>query len=182
MTRLPQASDRHTPRVLVAGMGSELRSDDAFGLFVVRRMIEAGPPEGVEVFEAGTAGIGLVQQLFDGYACLILVDAVERDREPGSLFVLEPEVPEIERFSDGDRSELLSDMHYTVPSRVLTLAKALKILPSRVLIVGCQPGDLDLGMDLSEPVARAVDDAVELVEQIARQLLQGKAYVSGHSA
>ena len=174
--------DRSPRRVLVAGMGSELRSDDAFGLHVVRRMIQLGTREGVEAFEAGTAGIGLVQQLFDGYDALILVDAVERDRAPGDIFVLEPEVPDMDELDRANQSELLSDMHYTVPSRVLTLAKALDILPPQVLIVGCQPAELDLGMELSRPVAQAVDGAVELIETIAAQFIQGKAYVPGHTA
>lgn len=144
-------------------MGSELQTDDAFGLAVVRRLIDAGPPEHVEVFEAGTAGIGLVQQLYDGYEMLVVVDAADRGREPGSLYLLEPEVQPIAEYSSADQHELLSDMHYTVPNRVLTLAKALDILPPRVHIIGCQPADLDLGLELSPAVVAAVDEAVEMV-------------------
>lgn len=163
-------------------MGSELRCDDAFGLFVTRRLREAGPPPDVEVFEAGTAGIGLVQQLFDSYEHLIVVDAVDRGGEPGTVYLLEPDIPEITDYSREDQQGLLSDMHYTVPSRVLTLAQALDILPQSVYIVGCQPGDLDLGLELSPAVAAAVDDAVELIGNLVAQLTRGEQYVSGHSA
>jgi hydrogenase maturation protease len=157
-------------RVLIAGMGSELQTDDAFGLVVVRKLLEIGPPEHVEVFEAGTAGIGLVQQLYDGYDCLLIVDAVDRDSEPGTLYLLEPEIRPMTDYSAIDQHQLLSDMHYTVPTRVLTLAQALEILPPQVYIVGCQPANLDLGMELSPPVAAAVDEAAEIVLQIVGSL------------
>jgi hydrogenase maturation protease len=163
-------------------MGSELRCDDAFGIVVARRMIEIGPPEGVEVFEAGTAGIGLVQQLFDGYEHLIVVDAADRKGKPGSIYLLRPEIVAMSDYSGEDQQALLSDMHYTVPSRVLTLAQALGILPPSVYIVGCQPGDLDLGLELSPAVALAVDEAVDLILELTGKLTRGEQYVPGHSA
>ncbi len=54
-------------RVLVAGVGNDLRQDDGFGIAVVRRFSEDGVPEGVAVFESGIAGIRMVQELMDGY-------------------------------------------------------------------------------------------------------------------
>jgi hydrogenase maturation protease len=158
------------PTILIAGMGSELQRDDAFGLAVVRRLIDAGVPEHAEVYEAGTAGIGLVQQLYDGYECLIIVDAADRDGEPGTLYLLEPDIQPMNDYSGEDQQALLSDMHYTVPTRVLTLAHALGILPPKVFILGCQPADLDLGMELSPPVAAAVDEAVRVACDLAEQL------------
>jgi hydrogenase maturation protease len=159
------------PTILVAGMGSELRCDDAFGIIVARRLIDTGTLEGVEVFEAGTAGIGLVQQLFDGYDHLIVIDAGDRGREPGTVYLLEPDIPEMGDYSQEDQQGLLSDMHYTVPNRVLTLARALGTLPKSVYIVGCQPGDLDLGLELSPPVAAAVDKAVEVIQDLTNQMI-----------
>ncbi len=38
------------PRVLVAGMGNDLRQDDGFGIAVIRRFSEPGVPEGVRVY------------------------------------------------------------------------------------------------------------------------------------
>lgn len=154
-------------------MGSELQSDDAFGMVVVRRLIDLGPPEGVQVYEAGTAGIGLVQQLFDGYEHLIIVDATDRDRKPGSLYLLEPDVQPMDDYSEENQQELLTDMHYTVPTRVLTLARALGILPPQVFILGCQPADLDLGLELSPPVAAAVDEAVKMIRDLAEMIARG---------
>src|SRR5262252_6735900 len=35
--------------------------------------------------------------------------------------------------------------------------------PARTLVVGCEPASVDYGMELSEPVAGAVDEAVRVI-------------------
>src|SRR5215813_9693767 len=81
-------------RVLIAGVGNVLRGDDGFGVEVLRRLEQdlAGA-DGVRFFESGIAGVGLVQQLIDGYDALVILDALDRGAEPGTVFVLEPEPP-----------------------------------------------------------------------------------------
>ena len=55
----------------------------------------------------------------------------------------------------------------------MILAKALGVLPEKVLVVGCQPQSCDeLGSGLSEPVGKAVEVAVEKV-RIAISKLNG---------
>ena len=163
------------PRVLVAGMGNDLRQDDGFGIAVVRRFEASSVPQGVRVYEAGIAGIGLVQELMDGYEALIVVDATDRDAEPGTVFLLEAEVPAQEAMTEGSRQELLADTHLTVPSQALTLSRALGILPSSVYILGCQPKECGLGMELSQPVERGVTEAVERLREITSRLIHEPA-------
>ncbi len=160
------------PRVLVAGMGNDLRQDDGFGIAVIRRFEAAGAPEGVLVYESGIAGIGLVQELMDGYEALVVVDATDRGEAPGTVYLLEAEVPVQEELTEESRQEFLADTHLTVPSQALTLARALGILPPKVYILGCQPKECGLGMDLSEPVERGVAEAIERLRVLLEQLLQ----------
>ena len=160
------------PRVLVAGMGNDLRQDDGFGIAVVRRFLEFGAPEGVAVYESGIAGIGLVQELMGGYESLVIVDAVDRGAKPGTVFLLETDVPE--ELTEERRQEFLADTHLTVPSQALMLARTIGVLPPRVYILGCQPKETDLGMDLSAPVERGVTEAIGRL----RELCVGLA---GHS-
>lgn len=54
------------------------------------------------------------------------------------------------------------------PDAVLALLDTLSAgtdgrRPERVLVVGCEPADVAEGIGLSEPVAAAVDEAVELI-------------------
>ncbi len=80
-----------------------------------------------------------MQELSNGYEVLILIDAVSRDGEPGQIYMLEANVPDINEFSFDEKSDFLADMHFTNPTRALMLAKALNYLPGKVYILGCQP-------------------------------------------
>lgn len=157
-------------RVLVAGVGNVLRGDDGFGVEVVRRLAERqNLPPGVRIVEVGIGGIPLVQELLDGYDLLILVDAVRTGRPPGTLVVLEPTLPDLDGASWEEVTALVGDPHTTDPSRVLLLARAAGVLPSRVLLVGCEALDCeDLRMSLTPPVAAGVDLAVERILGLLR--------------
>jgi len=146
-------------RTLIAGFGNSLRGDDAFGVDVIHRLAErgvAGP--GVDLMEVGTGGIRLAQELLTPCDRLIIVDAMTRGGAPGTVYVLE--VDEVEPVQQ-------IDMHLAIPSRALAAAEALGVLPARVVLIGCEPLQVDeLLSELSEPVRRAVDDAVARIEEI----------------
>jgi len=52
------------------------------------------------------------------------------------------------------------------PASVLALLRSLGGRIDRLLVVGCEPVDVDEGMGLSEPVAGAVDKACRVVRQL----------------
>jgi hydrogenase maturation protease len=148
-------------RILVACVGNPLRGDDGFGFAVAQRI--ASLPDGVELVETGIGGVALLQELMSGFDGLIVVDAIDRGAEPGTVFVIEPDVAEPTH---------VPDVHLANPERVLSLAKGLGCLPGRVLIVGCQPADAErLEQQLSPAVARAVTVAAERVRALAQQWL-----------
>lgn len=144
-------------RVLVAGMGNELRGDDGFGVAVTHLLADRDLGAEVTVREFGIGGIHLVQELLSRYDALLIVDAVRRGSAPGTLHLLEPTVVDIAALPDEVRRDFLADLHWADPGRVLILAKALGVLPARVLILGCQPEDLD---DLSLALTPAVEESL----------------------
>ena len=158
-------------KILVAGVGNVLRGDDGFGVAVAQNLIESNKyGSEVAVFEAGIAGIALVQELMSGYDLLIIADTVQRGGDPGTIYVIEPQVPELDEKAAYELHQSLADAHYSDPSKVLILAKALAVLPPKVFLIGCEPADYDeLGADLSPPVKRAVLVALEKIDSfIAR--------------
>jgi hydrogenase maturation protease len=159
-------------------MGNVLRGDDGFGAAVLRRMSERGglPPQ-VRAVDVGIGGIPLVQELLDGYECLVIVDAARRGKAPGTLMTLRPAVPDVTVAPAVDVAGIIGDPHTTNPSRVLLLARVLGVLPREVVILGCEPltHDDDLQLGLSEPVAAAVDAAVDRVLALARHWTAGAA-------
>src|ERR687886_3092884 len=99
------------------------------------------------------AGVGNLLRGDDG---LIVVDALRRDGPPGTLYLLEPDVPDLQAWTTEERHSFLADLHRAEPSRALILARALNVLPPRVLILGCEPADCEEAIvGLSEPVERA---------------------------
>ena len=147
------------PRTLVAGFGNVLRGDDGFGVEVIRyleKRISEFP--GVELMEVGTGGIRLAQELLTPCDFLIIADAMTRGGPPGSVYVVE--VQSVERVQE-------VDMHVAIPSRALSVAQALGVLPPTVYVVGCEPLHVDdLVMELSPVVREAVGIAVERIETL----------------
>jgi hydrogenase maturation protease len=146
-------------RIIVGCVGNVLRRDDGFGPALAARL--DGLPPQVEVMETGIGGVALLQELLAGCDGLIMVDAVDRDAAPGTVFVIEPEVPVA--------AEHVADVHLANPERVLTMAKSMDALPERVVIVGCQPAEVDeLESSLSPEVERALELAARKVEETVR--------------
>ena len=108
----------------------------------------------------------------EGYQALIVVDAVDVGEEPGAVFILEPEVQNGQKPPAGVPHVEMSDLHLAEPSRVFTLARALDVLPERIMLVGCQPFDCDeLGDELSPPVQDAVEVALQKVRELVNSLI-----------
>jgi hydrogenase maturation protease len=156
-----------TLRVLVAGIGNVFLGDDGFGVELAGLLAARDLPPGIEVQDFGIRGMDLAFQLQEDYDAAVLLDAVPRGGEPGTLYVIEPELEE---------GRVALEAHGMDPVKVLGLARQLGALPERVLVVGCEPGrapagdDEDLRMELSEPVRAALAPAVELVEGLLAEL------------
>ncbi len=109
---------------------------DGFGIHVLRLLADSDRlPEGVTIYEAGIAGIALVQDLMDDYDALIIIDAIERAAQPGTLFVVERLPPAPEGLNGLDVHQSLVDAHCADPSKLMLLACALNVCPPQVFIV-----------------------------------------------
>jgi hydrogenase maturation protease len=155
-------------RILVAGIGNIFLGDDGFGVEVVRRLAGRELPEGVEVVDFGIRGLDLAYALQEEYELVVFVDATPRGQEPGTVYLIEPEIEE-----DG---EVSLDTHGMDPVKVIKLSRALGAGPTRTLVVGCEPQVVvsgedydDMLMELSEPVRAAVGEAVRLVESLVEE-------------
>jgi hydrogenase maturation protease len=154
------------PHVLVAGIGNIFLGDDGFGVEVVRRLAETPLDDRVVVEDFGIRGTHLALELSSGqYDGVILVDAVPRGSEPGTLYVMEPDVLE-------DPVTPADDGPTLTPATVLAWVKRLGGSPVHVVIVGCEPASVDEWPGLSEPVEAAVADAVKMVRDLAAVMTQ----------
>lgn len=152
------------PKILVAGIGNELRQDDAFGVLLAQKLQQASLPPSVNVMEIGSAGIHLVQQLFDNYDILILLDIVKWGSTAGTIHFKEVEVKDISEMPSDEKNQFLADMHYINPLKALMMAKALKVLPPQVLFLGCESEEHEeMGIGVSTAVEAALPLGYEKV-------------------
>ena len=151
-------------RTLVAGVGNVFLRDDAFGVEVVRLLAEQPVPEGVEIRDFGIRGVHLVYDLLNGCDLFVLVDAAPHGQAPGTVSVLEVELPEPAGPDTLDRP--LIDAHSLTPDAIFALLVSLGGRPGRSLVVACEPAEIDAGMGLSDPVREALPHAVRTVQEI----------------
>jgi hydrogenase maturation protease len=150
------------PTILVAGIGNIFLGDDAFGVEVAQRLAQRQLPENVRVIDFGIRGIDLTYALLDGYDMVILVDTSQRGGEPGTLYVLDPNL------AVGSKPDF--EAHGLVPSKALELAGVLGGPCGKIRLVCCEPATLDTADEgqtgLSAPVQNAVAEALNLIESL----------------
>ena len=151
-------------RIVVLGIGNMLWADEGFGVRCVEALqqrFEFAPH--VELVDGGTQGLALLQYVQEADALLIL-DAIDYGLAPGTLKVVQGD--EVPCFLGAKKMSL----HQTGFQEVLMVAQLTGHYPQRIVLIGCQPEELeDYGGSLRPVVKAAMEEALALgVEQIAR--------------
>ncbi len=155
-------------KILVLGIGQELRGDDGAGLEAVRQWQQAYPQTAaqVNVLLSELPGLGLLD-LLDGMEAAILVDCVHGSGAPaGTLHRVSPE--KLEAFT-----EAASSAHGWGVAETLHLGRMLypNLSDYRITLIGIEAGTVEMGAGLSGEVQRALPDAVKLIEKEVRKRL-----------
>jgi len=147
--------------ILVAGVGNLWLGDDGFGGEVVKRLRALELGSDVAVADFATGGLDLAYEVMRGYEALVLVDVSRQGGEPGTLYVMEADPESVGGpIEDGE----LIDPHGMDPQTVLRFVNAVGAWPGKVVVVACEPAQIeDVAIGLSPAVDAAVDDAVRLV-------------------
>jgi hydrogenase maturation protease len=143
--------------VRIIGIGNPLMGDDGIGIAAVSALEKEGVPEGVEIIDGGTGGLTLLT-LMEGAKKVILVDAVETGREPGTILRLAGEDLEPETSASS------LSLHSSGLPEVLALGRALGTLPPLILF-GVQPDSVEVRLGLSELVAAALPPLLALIRE-----------------
>jgi hydrogenase maturation protease len=167
-----QSAEKEARKILVAGIGNIFLGDDGFGVQTAQQLLHRAFPSGVRVVDFGIRGFDLAYALLDGYETTILVDACLGEGAPGTLTVMEPELADLV----DEKHSGAWEPHVMNPSSVLRMAAGMGAELKRVLLVGCVPktfGPEEGQMGLSQPVAAAVGEAVDLIESLVGRILGG---------
>lgn len=138
------------PRVVVLGLGNTLMRDEGVGVRAAERLRQLAPPD-VEVVEAGTLGPATLPEV-EGATDLLILDAVDAGRPPGTIVQVEPSAL-------GPRGASLS-AHDFVVADLLVMLEHVGRPPRRTLVLGVQPAVVGPGTALSPEVERALPGLV----------------------
>ncbi len=144
--------------LLVIGVGNVLLRDEGVGVRVARELHrQAGDrtvelPPGTRVVDGGTLGLDLLP-LMDDARALLMVDAVDLGEQPGSVGVIH---------GDALHGALTGHVspHQVGIGDLLAAARLMGTLPEAVALVGIQPGEIAIGLELTDAVEAAIPAAV----------------------
>ena len=142
---------RGATRVVVVGVGSEMRGDDAAGVEVVRRLREVLKSPNVFLIEGGAAPENFTSQIRRfGPSHVILIDATDFGAEPGEVVLAEPGAITGQSIST-----------HTMPLSIL--AKYIREqMGAKIVLLGIQPARAQMGAEMSG----AVKGSIKRVEEI----------------
>jgi hydrogenase maturation protease len=161
-------SRKRVASILVLGIGNPLLGDDGVGMDLVRRLSRWSRNwyGAVEYLEGGTQGIALLGSVACRYA-LVILDAIALGAPAGTVHLLQ----------DGEvlaLSQRSTSGHNGNAGELLASALLLGELPERIFLIGIEPECLQSGIGLSQPVRRAIPEALGLARNVVAEALESQ--------
>ncbi len=159
-------------RKIVFGLGNTLNRDEGMGVHAVKalenqinqqlekKQIDKSNID-IEFLDGGVLGLNLLPWVEEASHLLIL-DAINAEVNPGTLIEMKKE--DILLY----QGIKLSD-HQVTFQEVLGLAKARKLLPEKIYLIGAQPVDISIGVDLSPEIIEILPKIVDHAELILKE-------------
>ena len=146
--------------ILILGIGNVLWADEGFGVRCVETLADRYAfPGNVRLLDGGTQGLYLLPFMEEADA-LIVFDAVDYGLPPGTLKLVEND--QVPAFMGAKKMSL----HQTGFQDVIATAQLMGYCPEQMLLIGCQPVELeDYGGGLRPDVAAQIDPSIAVALQ-----------------
>lgn len=142
-----------TKRKVVLGLGNLLNSDEGLGVQALKMLnAQLGEISNFELLDGGVLGLNLLM-IVEECSHLLILDAVNAGKPAGT--VIELTKNQIPLYAGVKLSQ-----HQVTFQEVLGLANIRGFLPEHLHLIGIQPEDLSIGMELSLTVENALPDVV----------------------
>ncbi len=154
-------TDGGQSRKIVMGLGNLIFQDEGLGIHVLRSLqtqYGAWARHGLEFLDGGVLGLDLLPTV-EETSHLLVLDAINANRLPG--VVIEMSRDEIPFLAGVKLSE-----HQLTFQEVLGLAHLRQRLPEHLHLIGVQPKNLGIGMELTSVVAQSLPKAVYRAAEI----------------
>lgn len=150
------------PKVSLIGLGNILLKDEGVGVQAIEALRKNFDfPEHVLLLDGGTLGLDLLPYM-EGMEKILFVDAIDLQKEPGTIAVLEDEalpsllVPKL-------------SFHHVGLSDLLFASNFMGIRPLNITLVGIQPEKVDVGLDLSTSVTENFEKFLNTILEKLRE-------------
>ncbi len=138
---------KNNDKLVILGIGNELRGDDFLGSLLARRLSELFKGRiDIVVFDGGTVPenyTGLIRK--EGPTGIILLDAADIGKEPGFIKII-------------DRDDIAS---YHLSTHAMPLSFLVKYLEqftkAEIILIGIQPKEMELADNISTEIKKSID-------------------------
>lgn len=147
---------RNAGRVLILGVGAELRADDAAGMICAAMIGQAAKgrkkAERLKVLMGSTAPENLTGQIKDFRPThLVILDAADLAAKPGTVKILSPTAINNASFST-----------HRMPLKIM-IAYLEHFLRCEIIVIGIQPGTMDYAAECSPAVNKSVKNLAKII-------------------
>lgn len=147
-------------KLLFLGLGNPILSDDAVGIRVVDKIKSImGDSNGIDFVTGSMAGLRILD-VIQGYNELVIVDAIEKGGEPGTLYKIPIE--------DLEGTLHLTSLHSINLVTAIELGRKMSLkIPKRISIYGIEVKDV---VKFSEKMTPEVEESIpKNAEEIIRR-------------
>ncbi len=144
-------------RIVIMGIGNILLKDEGIGVYTIQALKDIKLPENVEIMDAGTSALDALN-IVGAVEKLIVVDAVKGGGKPGAIYRFRPcDITYIDK--------ALVSLHQLSLFEALKMAKAMGNAPKDVVIIGIEPKETNIGLELSKTLKASIPRIIEVVKQ-----------------
>lgn len=144
--------------ILIAGLGNQLLKDDGVGVHVANEL-KKHKIDGAVVVDVGTS-INNSLEIFQEAKTVIFIDAMEAGYFPGTVY-------QLKKRAHKNKNDV-SAMHESSIIESLRLIRQDEM--PEIHVIGVEPRDIELGIDLSEPVKESIPKICNQVRRLAEEL------------
>ncbi|MFH1877986.1 MAG: hydrogenase maturation protease [Candidatus Omnitrophota bacterium] len=145
-------------KILIIGLGSVLREDDAAGIRVIEELEKEKLPANVTLKTGDISGLDILKY-FPSYDKILIVDAAEMNEEPGTIKIFDFRDIKHSGFRD------IFSTHGMTLLETLTLGEKAGINPDEITIIGIQPLRARYGFELSGLIKAKIPAVVEIIKK-----------------
>jgi len=155
-------------KIAVLGVGNLLLKDEGVGIHVVNALQKGDRlPSNVQLIDGGTATLDILH-LIEDMDKIIVIDAVKGGCEPGTIYRFTLEDMEFDNSPTGTKVPACEtkapaySLHELSLSNTLAIAQLLGDSPKSVVIIGVEPKEIALGLELSPEIEEKIESIIEL--------------------